>query len=99
MKIPQFVRKEWTTKCSDPTVVVQYENKELGITITEFQGIYQTTLRDGLYGDKVTAMGMALHDALEEVHNLRYQIECMSQTDEQSEIEDAERRAGWDPNP
>lgn len=68
-------RHEFTTRSADPTVVVEYEDKEAGIKITEFQNVYQTELRDGLYGDKVSLLGQALHEALEDLHARKHDEE------------------------
>jgi hypothetical protein len=70
-KIPEFKRREWVTHHSDPTVVVEYSNKEYCITITEFQGIYDVSL-DGKPGHErliIEHLGAALHKALEEIQH------------------------------
>ncbi len=106
-----FKRREFTTKGFDPTVVVEYENKELGIRITEFQGIYQvslapdpeTLLEKTPVGTLLNEVGAALHEALEENRHLQIYVAEMAKTDEQRELEDhvadAERKAGWDSQP
>jgi hypothetical protein len=64
----RWKRKAWTTVCADPTYVVEWSNRELGLTITEFQGVYLTQGGD----DTATTCTLAkeLHIALEYIHSI-----------------------------
>jgi hypothetical protein len=91
-----FKRKVIVTKCADPTVVVEYASTEAGIRIVEFQGVYVVyyqgrTITEG----PLWQLAARLHAEMEYTRHLEEGLE----TEEQAEIEDAERRAGWDPNP
>ncbi len=71
-KPPKFERREHTTKGADPTVVVSYHSKELGLTITEFQGVYTYEFHGNIQmGDFLSRMVEALHCALESDHQLK----------------------------
>lgn len=90
-------RKEWTTKGADPTVVVkwtQYDSagNEMG-SITELQDVYRGT---GYFAPEDEAELKRMHTEQED----KYDREQRTQDEDlQWEIEHAERRAGWDPNP
>jgi len=104
-------RREFITNGRDPKVVVEYEEKHVGIRITEFQGVYDiglapnpvTMLEKTDTGTLCRLLAEALHCACEEVHELRLYQEEMEKDNEQRELEDqiadAERKAGWDPKP
>lgn len=71
-KIPVFKRKEFVTRCADPTEVVMYTHDDLGVTITEFQGVYMTEVQSQVnLLELVNNLGAALHDALEQVHSMK----------------------------
>lgn len=54
----KWKRRQWTTRCSDPTTVVEWSN---GVTtVTEFQGVYMTKV-----GTIEQAGGQGLHQSLE----------------------------------
>jgi hypothetical protein len=70
-KPPTFERRETTTVGADPTVVVSYYCKELGLRITEFQGTYLYEIdkgRNAMVGNHLQRMCEALHCALEDAH-------------------------------
>lgn len=67
MKIGSWTRSEYTTKGSDPTVVVTWNNPD-GTHIREFQGVYGTQVigRDEVFEpDPIAVLGESLHKALE----------------------------------
>jgi len=84
--MPEWKRKTFVTRGPDPTQVVVWSNGS--DTITEFQGVYQL---EGPMMDMETLVE-ELHKALERAHHAET-------WQEDSDIEDAERAAGWDPNP
>jgi hypothetical protein len=65
----RWKRKAWTTVCADPTYVVEWSNRELGLTITEFQGVYLTQVGDDTATTCTCTLGMELHIALEYIHS------------------------------
>jgi hypothetical protein len=94
--MPEFKRKVRIVNQADPTVVVEYASKEAGITIVEFQGVYVVYYKGRIINEgPLYLLGARLHAEMEYSRHLEEQCE----TEEQAEIEDAERRAGWDPNP
>ena len=96
--VPSFKRKVIVTRGADSTVVVEYASKEAGLRIVEFQGIYVVYVNGTSVDENTPAwkLGAALHQAEEALRSLEEQV---GDTEEQQEIEAAERRAGWDPNP
>jgi hypothetical protein len=67
----QLRRREFTTASSDPTVVVEYEDRAVHVKITEFQNVYRTEPTDPRApgcGELVQALGETLHRTLEELH-------------------------------
>lgn len=95
-KLPEFKRKVIITKSSDPTVVVEYTSTVAQFRIVEFQGVYVVyyegrTITEG----PLWLLAARLHAEMEYTRHLEEQLE----NDEVDEIEEAERKAGWDPNP
>jgi hypothetical protein len=97
MRIPAFKRKSFVTNNADPTVVVEHASREAGVRVVEFQGVYQVLINGKPVGGVEWVLGAALHQALEELFLLEQRL--LDEDPEQQEIEAAERRAGWDPNP
>lgn len=106
-------RREWTTRCADPTVVVEWTifgtlnsphgqvNRETFLKITEFQGIY--------VGEMHYPGGVATHRIPDEVAKIIHfdletqweQTEREAHNEEADEVRRAERAAGWyaEPDP
>lgn len=106
-------RREWTTKGADPTVVVEWTIvlPNGSVEVTEFQGIYRGNHRLN-YGD-TNATADLREEVAEHIHRAlelkwqqaeeRAQEYCDACKQHRpctcDEMEEAERRAGWDPNP
>jgi len=97
-------RREFTTNGPDPTVVVEYEDKKAGVRITEFQGVYTVDRPDQDTHDPrkiISMLAEELHRTLEEAHEVLQSMRRLEgwPEDNDSDVEAAERKAGWDPKP
>ena len=78
-----WVRREWTTRCSDPTVVVEWHWGR-SIVLTEFFGDVSVELGATRISNQ---LGAAIHKMLETLNNAKEESECWAGVDVEEEVE------------